>query len=204
MKINEEDADLSFEFLNPDILKFAKHVDKKDPRQAKQLREMYRRREQVNYKALQIIENKGAELCASMIAVMAEDHEEIASIAEMGWAVDQFRGIALAFNRMAEMSINLRPSHELYEHYFERAVMYRVFAIATLRWGAPHVESSTFDEFIREVYNAEINIPDEDLWDQAHARLQLENAELDVMWNEDEVVDRYIRENEEEDDDELD
>ena len=193
--------DLNSDFLNPDILKFAKFVSEKDARQAKILRETYRRREQVNYKALEIVEDKGAELCSSMFAVMAEELDEVAAIAEMGWAVQQFVGVGHAFNRMSEMVIGIKNLDAEDDIDWEKAVMYRVFAIAAVRWGIPHVESESFDQFVRPLYAAQVSIPDEDLWDQAHARLQLENAELDVFWNEDEVANRFIEEN---NDDELD
>lgn len=194
--------DLSDDFLNPDILKFAKVVAEKDLKQAETLRITYRRREYVNNKAKELVEEKGAELCSSLMAVLAEENDEIAAIAEMGWCVNQFKGIGQAFNRLAEMAIGTKKPEREFEINYEKAIMYRVFSIVAVKWGVPHVESSSFDEFIRPVYALEVGFPTEDMWDQAHARLQLENAELEVMWNEQQAAENFIKE--EEDDDELD
>lgn len=194
--------DLTDDFLNPEILKFAKVVAEKDKDRAQVLRTTYRRREHVNNKAKELIEEKGAELCSSMMAVMAEEHDEIAAITEMGWAVNQFVGIGTAFNRMAEMTIGMRNLEREFEIDYDKAIMFRAFAIVAVKWGVPHVESSSFDEFIRPLYAVRIGLPDDDMWDQAYARLQLENAELEVLWNENQAAENFIKESE--DDDELD
>jgi hypothetical protein len=169
-----EDQYRSDEYVMPDILRMADLCQEKSPRLAKTIRKNFERRQQTNWLAIEIIEDKGIDLCGSLCSIYAEENEAIVLAIEMGWAVDQFSGIASIFNRLSARAVE--------EGRADTAVMYRVFAIAVNAIGVEKVGSEEFDSILRRTYNGKLRFPTEELWDQAHARMVLEETETEAIW----------------------
>lgn len=183
-----EDQYKSDDYVMPEITRMADLCERNNPKLAEKIRTNVERRSQVNSVAIEIIEEKGLELCGSLCSIYAEDNEAIVLAIEMGWIVDQFRGVASIFDRLSSKAVEVGDS--------DTAVMYRVFAIAVNSIGLEKFTSDEFDSILRKTYNGELRLPTEELWDEAHARLVLEQTETEALWQK--VKDGEL------DDDELD
>ena len=59
----------------------------------------------------------------------------------------------------------------------------RAFSIAVVRGGVSPIKSEAFDMLIGELYAIKFSVSEKD-WDEAHARQTLEDAEVEVMWQD--------------------
>lgn len=178
----------SEDYIMPQISRMANLCEEKNPKLARTIRKNLERREQTNWLAIEIVEEKGVELCASLCSIYVEQEKALAFAIEMGWAVNQFGGVASIFNRLSSRAVENGDA--------DTALMYRIFAIAVNAVGVENENTEEFDSILRRTYNAELRLPTEELWDQAHARMVLEQTETEALWQK--VKDGEL------DDDELD
>lgn len=164
----------SDDYVMPEILRMADLCEEENPRLAGIIRKNFERRQQTNWLAIEIVEDKGLDLCGSLCSIYAEENEAILFAIEMGWAVNQFAGIASFFNRLSARAVEAGDA--------DSAVMYRVFAIAVNAIGVEKVSSEEFDSILRRTYTAQLQFPNRELWDQANARMVLEQTETEAMW----------------------
>lgn len=164
----------SDDYVMPEILRMADLAKKDSPRLSEVLRKNFERRQQINWLAIEIVEEKGLDLCGSLCSIYAEQEEAIVLAIEMGWAVNQFAGIASIFNRLSARAVEVGDA--------DTALMYRIFAIAVNCVGVEKFNSEEFDSILRRTYNAELRLPTGELWDEAHARLILEQTETEALW----------------------
>lgn len=164
----------SDDYVMPDITRMADLCEDKNPKLAETIRKNFERRQQINWLAIEIIEQKGTELCGSLCSIYAEQNEAVLFAIEMGWAVNQFGGVKDIFNRLSARAVEHGDA--------DTALMYRIFAIAVSAIGVQKTDSEEFDSILRRTYNAELRFPTEDLWDEAHARMILEQTENEVLW----------------------
>jgi hypothetical protein len=158
-------------FINPHAEKFFKSIGDE---QSKRISNLLKKRRQVNDKAIEIVNEKGFDLCSSLLGVYAERNSDIAVIIDMGWAVDSFVGVSSFFDRLAIQAVE--------KNLIEKAVLYRVFSIAVSKVGIGSIEDPTLDEMLGRLYNLEVDAPEEEDWDVAHARLVLDEAEGEIFW----------------------
>lgn len=160
-------------YVSPEILKFAELIGKEDPIRATNFKIGVKKREQINNAAIKMIDEKTPQLCASLCAIYAQEHEELILAIEMGWAVARFEGIADIFNNISKMCVDRGD--------IETALMYRVFAIAIKQVGIEKFSSDEFDSILERAYNLDLKLPTEELWDQANARMILEETEVEAF-----------------------
>lgn len=164
----------SDDYVMPEVLRMADLCAEKNPKLAKTIRKHHERRLQTNWLAIEIIEDKGVDLCGSLCSLYAEENEAVLFAIEMGWAVDQFSGIASFFNRLSARAVEAGDA--------DTAIMYRVFAIAVNAIGVEKASSEEFDSILRRTYNGELRFPTRELWDHANARMVLEQTETEAIW----------------------
>lgn len=169
-----EDEYESEEYVMGYLEKLAQLSEDEHPKRSKRIRQMIKRREEVNNLAIEIIEEKSPGLCAAVCALYAEKEEGLHFAIEMGWAVNRFRGVHDIFNNISHMCVE--------NNHFESALMYRIFAIAVQSVGVEKGKDEEFDNILRRTYNVALRVPDEDTWDQAYARMVLNDTETEAMW----------------------
>jgi hypothetical protein len=171
------DKDLTEHFVASQAADIAETTKKLYPGVSEKIILSVNNRQEVNNRALALLEEKGEELCSSLFALCAERDPRIAAAVQMGWYVGDFLGIGMFCNHIAKHALEE-------EGDFDKAVIYRTFCIATLRVGVAHVESETIADIISMIYDAEVTSITEDDWDTAHANLAIEQAENEVMWED--------------------
>ena len=112
---------------------------------------------------------------SSLLAVMAERDKRVAMALEIGWTVGGYIGIGMFFNGLSKQALG--------EGELEKATYLRAFSIAVVRGGVSHVQSEAFDMLIGQLYAINFSVSEKD-WDEAHARQTLEDAEVEVMWQD--------------------
>jgi hypothetical protein len=173
-----EDKDLSEDFTCSEakaVAKASQSIEAIDSEASGRLIQSIEQHEEINERALALVDSKGDLLFASLAAVMAERDKRIAMSLEIGWAVGGYAGIGMFFNGLAKQAIR--------ENNIDKAVFLRAFSIVSVRVGVPLVESEAFDMLIKELYAIDFAIEEKD-WDEAHARQALEEAEVEVMWQD--------------------
>lgn len=187
----EDDKDFE-DFIGSHMEIIAENLD--DKFHSKRMKELTNLRRKVNKKAVEIVESKSPELVSSLLYMRAKENTVLASIIDIGWTVNGFEGVSAFFNKLANSSIH---SNDL-----ETAIMYRAFALAIDQVGVQ--AQSEYDEDVERVltnvYQLELDFPDENEWDMAHTELVLENAAGEVWWEK--VNEIAKKQSKREDDDE--
>lgn len=162
-----------------------------DKEHADKIRKDIAIREEIEYKALEIVDDYSAELIGALIFNRASSDPRMAFITEMGWMMDGFNGTAQFFCSLASAAVSKKD--------YSKALILRVFSIATEHFGVQHVENEEVAELVRDMYDMPVSMPTQEEWDQASATLAFQEADTEFTWNE-----TMGQTEEEEDDDELD
>jgi hypothetical protein len=172
------DKDLSEDFTcseAKEVARASQSIEAIDSEASGRLIKSIEQYEEVNENALALVDSKGDLLFSSLLAVMAERDKRVAMALEVGWTVGGYIGIGMFFNGLSKQALG--------EGELEKATYLRAFSIAVVRGGVSHVQSEAFDMLIGELYAINFSVSEKD-WDEAHARQTLEDAEVEVMWQD--------------------
>ena len=172
------DKDLSEDFTcseAKEVARASQSIEAIDSEASERLIKSIEQYEEVNENALALVDSKGDLLFSSLLAVMAERDKRVAMALEIGWTVGGYIGIGMFFNGLSKQALG--------EGELEKATYLRAFSIAVVRGGVSHVQSEAFDMLIGELYAINFSVSEKD-WDEAHARQTLEDAEVEVMWQD--------------------
>ena len=169
------DKDLSEDFTCSEAKAVAKASGTIDSEASEKLIKSIEQYEEVNENALALVDSKGDLLFSSLLAVMAERDKRVAMALEIGWTVGGYAGIGMFFNGLSKQALK--------ENDPDKATYLRAFSIAVVRGGVSPIKSEAFDMLIGELYAIKFSVSEKD-WDEAHARQTLEDAEVEVMWQD--------------------
>lgn len=172
------DKDLSEDFTcseAKEVARASQSIEAIDSEASERLIKSIEQYEEVNENALALVDSKGDLLFSSLLAVMAERDKRVAMALEIGWTVGGYIGIGMFFNGLSKQALG--------EGELEKATYLRAFSIAVVRGGVSHVQSEAFDMLIGQLYAINFSVSEKD-WDEAHARQTLEDAEVEVMWQD--------------------
>lgn len=172
------DKDLSEDFTSSEakaVAKSSQSIEAIDSEASGRLIKSIEQHEEINERALALVDSKGDLLFSSLLALMAERDKRVAMALEIGWTVGGYIGIGMFFNGLSKQALRENDS--------DKATYLRAFSIAVVRGGVSHVGSEAFDMLIGELYAINFSVSEKD-WDEAHARQTLEDAEVEVMWQD--------------------
>ena len=169
------DKDLSEDFTSSQAKAVAKSSEIIDSERSGRMVKSIEQHEEINKRALALVDSKGDLLISSLFALMAERDQRVAMALEMGWAAGGYIVIGMLLNNLSKQALREKDS--------DKATYLRAFSIAVVRGGVSHVGSEAFDMLIGELYAIKFSVSEKD-WDEAHARQALEDAEVEVMWQD--------------------